>query len=67
MSVIINFFDKNQADEFIKEYADKKIDGKNTLQFQFRKGMIIRKNQENDDESKGDNIDKENDLGKVGK
>jgi hypothetical protein len=44
MSVIINFMDKNEADEFIKEYADKKIDGKNTLQFQFRRGMIIRKN-----------------------
>ena len=67
MSVIINFLNKNEADEFIKEYADKKIDGKNTLQFQFRKGMIIKKNQKNDDESKGDNMDEEDDLEKVGK
>lgn len=43
MTVIINFVEKNDADEFIKEYSDKKLDGKNPLVFQFRRGIVSRR------------------------
>lgn len=43
MEVLINFEQKDQADQFIKQYTDKKLDGKNVLQFQFRRGFRYNK------------------------
>ena len=43
MSVIINFVSKDDANEFIKEYSDKMLDGKNPLVFQFRRGIVSRR------------------------
>jgi hypothetical protein len=42
MTVIINFVEKDHANEFIKEYSDKMLDGKNPLVFQFRRGIVSR-------------------------
>lgn len=53
MTVIINFVEKNDADEFIKEYSDKKLDGKNPLVFQFRRGIVSRRPQARKNEDFG--------------
>jgi hypothetical protein len=39
MEVIINFAEKEEADSFIKEYSNKKLDGKHSLTFQFRRAF----------------------------
>lgn len=59
MSVIINFVSKDDANEFIKEYADKKLDGKTPLEFQFKRGIVSRVPRKDvNEESESDENDK---------